>query len=148
MDAAPSAGRWRWRGGACLHSAQVAHDLVELLAVHVAVLDRRLDGLLEQRLPKNAITHTVIEWPCLGSWVHSNSITCPKITNAMMVQMLDRVVWPRGPRSLICVPASLPPTTMEAPNMDTCPTRLVIEAWWGSEPLAFAGKLQPRRLIN
>eukprot|EP01047_Picozoa_sp_COSAG01_P096281 COSAG01_NODE_26814_length_702_cov_1.495854_1_plen_107_part_10 len=61
---------------------------------------------------------------------------CPKMTNATMVQMLDRVVWPRGPSSLICVPASLPPTTMEAPNMDTCPKRLVIEARWGSKPLA------------
>jgi hypothetical protein len=30
----------------------------------------------------------------------------------------------------------------------TCPKRLVIEARWGSKPLAFAGKLQPRRLIR
>eukprot|EP01047_Picozoa_sp_COSAG01_P009325 COSAG01_NODE_381_length_17848_cov_10.220338_13_plen_155_part_00 len=29
-----------------------------------------------------------------------------------------------------------------------CPERLVIEARWGSKPLAFAGKLQPRRLIK
>eukprot|EP01047_Picozoa_sp_COSAG01_P009792 COSAG01_NODE_405_length_17466_cov_554.403697_24_plen_81_part_00 len=31
---------------------------------------------------------------------------------------------------------------------ETCPERLLIEARWGSKPLAFAGKLQPRRLIE
>jgi hypothetical protein len=30
----------------------------------------------------------------------------------------------------------------------TWPKRLLIEALWGSKPLAFAGKLQPRRLIK
>jgi hypothetical protein len=30
----------------------------------------------------------------------------------------------------------------------TYPKRLLIEARWGSKPLAFAGKLQPRRLIK
>jgi hypothetical protein len=32
--------------------------------------------------------------------------------------------------------------------MPTCPKRLLIEAWWVSKPLAFAGKLQARRLIR
>jgi hypothetical protein len=31
---------------------------------------------------------------------------------------------------------------------ETCPKRLLIEARWGSKPLAFAGKLQPRRPIE
>jgi hypothetical protein len=35
-----------------------------------------------------------------------------------------------------------------APRGPTCPNRLPIEARWGSTPLAFAGKLQPRRLIK
>eukprot|EP01049_Picozoa_sp_SAG25_P000886 SAG25_NODE_33_length_20262_cov_33.203293_14_plen_108_part_00 len=30
----------------------------------------------------------------------------------------------------------------------TCPKRRLIEARWGSKQLAFAGKLQPRRLIK
>ena len=46
-------------------------------------------------------------------------------------------------------PSAPPAPGLTAPRARrTCPKRLVIEVRWGSKPLAFAGKLQPRRLIK
>jgi hypothetical protein len=39
-------------------------------------------------------------------------------------------------------------TSTQDRTASTCPKRLLIEARWGSQPLAFAGKLLPRRLIK
>jgi hypothetical protein len=39
-------------------------------------------------------------------------------------------------------------TTKARASFATCPKQLLIEARRGSKPLAFAGKLQPRRLIR
>jgi hypothetical protein len=38
-------------------------------------------------------------------------------------------------------------TSVSVSSGRTCPKRLLIEARWGSKPLAFAGKLHPRRRL-
>jgi hypothetical protein len=59
-------------------------------------------------------------------------------------------VWEAHARPLMLSRPSTPTTTVEyEPHAtSTCPKRLLIEARWGSQPLAFAGKLQLRRLTT
>jgi hypothetical protein len=65
--------------------------------------------------------------------------------------MLTHELVVHSPSSLLVCSKTTYPIEMAGTvfmRLGTCPKRLVIEARWGSKPLAFAGKLQPRRLIK